>query len=234
MVARKLKIGFWPVKLLLVIEAIGLFTLGNAAPNNLSAGPTPADTCRYFPETGYQACGRFLDYWLNHGGLAQQGFPISQVFDELNPAPPAGDGKVHSVQYFQRARFELHEENSPPFDVLLGLLGSEQFIAKYGPNPVPTITAQSSPNLRFTEINGAAPGSYASATVQSTSGASCSLRYLMPNGKNSLAGGLGLKIADQAGKVNWTWLIAPETFPGQGILYVTCNNETISAPIQIG
>jgi hypothetical protein len=29
------------------------------------------------------------------------------------------------VQWFERARFELHPENAPPFNVLLGLLGNE-------------------------------------------------------------------------------------------------------------
>jgi hypothetical protein len=64
--------------------------------------------------------------------LAQQGYPISEIFDEQNAPPPAGDGQVHKVQYFQRARFEEHLENQPPNDVLLGLLGSEQYGGKYG------------------------------------------------------------------------------------------------------
>src|SRR4051812_21176589 len=92
-----------------------------------------ADNCRTFPETGFTVCGKFLTYWQGHGGLAQQGFPISGVFEEQTQPPPAGDGKVHRVQYFQRARFEEHLENQPPYDVLLGLLGSEQFNAKYPP-----------------------------------------------------------------------------------------------------
>jgi len=92
-----------------------------------------AADCQNFPETGFQVCGKFLTYWKAHGGLAQQGFPISGVFEELNQPPPAGDGKIHRVQYFQRVRFEEHLENQPPYDVLLGLLGREQFNAKYPP-----------------------------------------------------------------------------------------------------
>ena len=92
-----------------------------------------ADSCQTFKETGFTVCGKFLTYWQVHGGLAQQGFPISDVFEEQNEPPPAGDGKVHKVQYFQRARFEEHLENQPPYDVLLGLLGREQFNAKYPP-----------------------------------------------------------------------------------------------------
>lgn len=103
-----------------------------------------ADNCQNFPETGFLVCGKFLTYWKGHGGLAQQGYPISGVFEEQNQLPPAGDGKVHKVQYFQRARFEEHLENQPPYDVLLGLLGAEQFNAKY---PPPTET----PNVKHLE-----------------------------------------------------------------------------------
>lgn len=103
-------------------------TTGNITPTPVEA----ADNCQTFPETGFQVCGKFLQYWQSHGGLAQQGFPISNVFLETNAPPPSGDGKQHKVQYFQRARFEEHTENSYPNDVLLGLLGTEQYTAKYG------------------------------------------------------------------------------------------------------
>ncbi len=89
------------------------------------------DDCETFPQTGFKICGRFLEYWRSNGGLAQQGYPISAVFMEQNAPAPAGDGKVHRVQYFQRARFEQHAENQRPYDVLLGLLGTEQYQAKY-------------------------------------------------------------------------------------------------------
>lgn len=90
-----------------------------------------AEDCQTF-QTGYQVCGRFLTYWRQNGGLTQQGNPISAVFEEKNADPPAGDGKVHRVQYFERARFEEHSENPAPYDVLLGLVGTEQFRAHYG------------------------------------------------------------------------------------------------------
>lgn len=37
----------------------------------------------------------------------------------------APDGRRHAVQYFERARFEFHPANTPPYDVLPGLLGVE-------------------------------------------------------------------------------------------------------------
>jgi hypothetical protein len=106
-----------------------------------------AGECFFFPETGFKVCGRFLEYWRTNGGLAQQGFPISEVFSELNAPPPQGDGQTHLVQYFQRARFEQHLENPAPHDVLLGLLGTSQYQAKYGvkAQPLPSPVAPIAP-----------------------------------------------------------------------------------------
>jgi hypothetical protein len=86
-----------------------------------------APDCRTFPETGKMICGPFLDYWNSHGGLAQQGYPIS---DEV-PDRSDTDGKTYRMQYFERAVFEAHPENRAPSDVLLSLLGAELYNIKY-------------------------------------------------------------------------------------------------------
>ncbi len=78
-------------------------------------------------ENGLCVRGRFADYWEQHGGLRQQGLPISPEFPEISPT----NGQEYRVQYFERGRFEYHPENDTPYDVLLGLLGREQFLAKY-------------------------------------------------------------------------------------------------------
>jgi uncharacterized protein YkwD len=93
--------------------------------------------CQLFPETGKNVCGQFLDYWTTHGGLAQQGLPLTGVFEEMNPPAPLGDGQWHLVQYFERARFEYHPENQPPYNMLLGLVGKEQLETKYSGGPLP-------------------------------------------------------------------------------------------------
>jgi hypothetical protein len=101
-----------------VVGVCGLLVLAGV----LFAGRQPTQArwaCRYFPETGHQVCGRFLAYWNQHGGLAQQGFPLTDELTEWNPT----DRKTNTVQYFERAVFELHPENQPPYDVLLSLLG---------------------------------------------------------------------------------------------------------------
>jgi uncharacterized lipoprotein YbaY/predicted secreted protein len=68
-----------------------------------------------FPETGRCIGGRFLSFWRQNGGLAVFGLPITDQLTENNLP----------VQYFERQRFELHTENAPPYDVLLGRLGDE-------------------------------------------------------------------------------------------------------------
>jgi hypothetical protein len=108
------------VALILLIAAL-------LVPYQRSAHPAGAATDQCFPETGNCVSGLFYQYWLVNGGLAQQGLPLTQEFLERNPT----DGKTYTVQYFERARFEYHPEHDPPYDVLLGLLGREQFLAKY-------------------------------------------------------------------------------------------------------
>ncbi len=91
-----------------------------------------------FPQTGHTLRGGFLAYWQAHGGLAQQGYPITDEYPEVNSV----DGKTYTTQYFERARFEFHpEQNDPQFQVLLGLLGREVLAARY-PNGLPVISPQ--------------------------------------------------------------------------------------------
>lgn len=93
---------------------------------------TPQANCRYFAETGHNVCGDILNAWRASGlefdgragkseaeNLALFGLPISEPQIEDTPS-----GR-YTVQWFERARFELHPENQPPYNVLLGLLGKE-------------------------------------------------------------------------------------------------------------
>src|SRR5438477_60981 len=76
-----------------------------------------------FPETGHAVGGKFRAYWERHGGLAQQGYPLSDEFTEVS----ALNGQPYTVQYFERAVFELHPENASPGDVLLSQLGTFRY-----------------------------------------------------------------------------------------------------------
>jgi hypothetical protein len=80
------------------------------------------DDERCFPETGECLSGRFREYWEQNGDLAVFGYPITPAQPELNRE----DGQTYLTQWFERNRFELHPENPPPYDVLLGRLGDDR------------------------------------------------------------------------------------------------------------
>src|SRR2546430_16183047 len=98
-----------------------------ALPAGAQPLPTQQQPCRTFPQTGKTVCGRFLAYWNSHGGLAQQGFPISSEIPEVSGV----DNKLYTVQYFERAVFEYHSENAAPNDVLLSQLGTFRYKQLY-------------------------------------------------------------------------------------------------------
>lgn len=98
------------------------FTKSSAAPG-----------CRFFAETGHNVCGEILTAWRASGleldgkggkteaeNLALFGLPLSDLHTET-----MADGQQRQVQWFERARFELHPENAAPYNVQLGLLGNE-------------------------------------------------------------------------------------------------------------
>ncbi len=97
--------------------------------------PAPAQpTGTYFAATGHNLSGAFRAYWQAHGGLFVNGYPISEEITERSPT----DGQPYTVQYFERARFELHPEHAgTPSAVLLGLLGvqSAQAAGLLPPSP---------------------------------------------------------------------------------------------------
>jgi hypothetical protein len=99
---------------------------------------------RTFPETGFTVRGLFLRYWLEHGGLPQQGYPISNEFAEVSDL----DGKAYRVQYFERAVFEYHPENQPSHNVLLSQLGTFRYKAKFGEAGAPS----QQPNMQSTQL----------------------------------------------------------------------------------
>lgn len=95
----------------------------------------PDGNCRSFAETGHQVCGEFLQAW-RADGLEMDGQPGKSEAENLAlfGVPLSGprtetlsNGKHHVVQWFERARFELHPDNPPTYRVLYGLLGHEVY-----------------------------------------------------------------------------------------------------------
>ncbi len=126
----------------------------------LSGPPVQAqgESSRYFPETGHTVKGNFLQYWQSHGGLAQQGYPLSEVFTEVSDL----DGKAYEVQYFERAVFERHQEKQPPFDVLLSQLGTFRYRAKYGETGAPAQQPNTQNSQTFAETGHSVGGGFLS------------------------------------------------------------------------
>jgi hypothetical protein len=107
-----------------------------AAPAHAPAAPPPGFA--YFPETGHNIGLKIKRFYDSHGGLDIFGLPLTEVFAE--------DGL--QVQYFERARFELHPELPPEFYVSLSLLGSH-FTAGRAEPAFQWLSASPSPDLDF-------------------------------------------------------------------------------------
>lgn len=94
----------------------------------------------YFEVTGFAVPQVFMNYWRSHGlelgdagisyreSLALFGYPISPAQEETNQA-----GDTVLTQWFERARFEYHPDNTVKYQVLLGLLGTELLEANNTP-----------------------------------------------------------------------------------------------------
>ncbi|MBF6614472.1 MAG: hypothetical protein IVW55_15255 [Chloroflexi bacterium] len=146
-------------KRILSVFTVFATTLALAASFGAQADKASAQQagCQTFPQTGKTVCGTFLTYWQSHGGVQQQGYPISNEFSEVSEV----DGKSYTVQYFERAEFEKHPENQPPYDVLLSLLGTARLKEKYpkgAPEPPPPMNPLATQGMFFPQtgksING--------------------------------------------------------------------------------
>lgn len=122
----------WPYDVLLGRVGIERLARNVLDPRANSVTQQPPGECRTF-ETGYTVCGDLLAAWLSHGrdldsdglnseleSLALVGLPISEPRIER-----LSDGQEHLVQWFERARLELHPQNSWPYNVLFGLIARE-------------------------------------------------------------------------------------------------------------
>jgi peptide/nickel transport system substrate-binding protein len=108
----------------IVYPVVALALMVMAVPTGTFAAPAQQGGSRLFPETNQTVAGRFLEVWSQNGDYATNlyinGFPLTDKHPEIN----FDDGKVYQTQWFERARFEEHPENTKPYDVLLGRLGA--------------------------------------------------------------------------------------------------------------
>ncbi|MBC8076062.1 MAG: hypothetical protein H7Y32_08310, partial [Chloroflexales bacterium] len=73
---------------------------------------------RYFPQTQHVVQYGFKTIWETSGGERVFGLPISEEIKEV-----IDDGEWHTVQYFERARFEFWPGFAPGKRVLISALG---------------------------------------------------------------------------------------------------------------
>lgn len=73
---------------------------------------------RYIPQTQHIIQYGFKEIWETHGAERIFGWPISEEIQEV-----ASDGKVRTVQYFTKARFEFWPERPPGLRVIITPLG---------------------------------------------------------------------------------------------------------------
>jgi hypothetical protein len=84
-----------------------------------SAAQAQAQTIEYFPQTGHNVSGDFLAFYHSVADpTTLYGYPITEAFRTR-------DGLL--LQYFQRARFELHPQNPPGGRVVLTDLGRQLY-----------------------------------------------------------------------------------------------------------
>jgi peptidoglycan-N-acetylglucosamine deacetylase len=117
-VRMELHPGAWPARYDVLLGRLGADLTAHRTqetPFRRVGGGSNAN-CTYYQPTGHWLCYGFRDYWQRNGALEIFGYPISEEFRE--------GGFV--VQYFERARFEWHPENRPPWDILGGHLGRQR------------------------------------------------------------------------------------------------------------
>jgi hypothetical protein len=123
----------------------------------LSAAPDPSRS--FFRESGHSLGGAFGWFWQTRGALAVFGYPISEEFQEASQA----DGRTYLVQYFERAKFEYHPENTgTPYEVMIAPLGRQLLQAD------PLASAAAAPVAPLTLLGQASTGFSTSATERVT------------------------------------------------------------------
>lgn len=126
----------------ILLQLLGVARYTATYPTGASAQSPNQDSGSVFvPETGHRIGNIFYQYWLSHGGLRQQGYPISDEFSEVSDL----NGQPYLVQYFERAVFEHHPENPGPNKVLLSQLGTFLYGSRYSAGGQPLATPAGGP-----------------------------------------------------------------------------------------
>jgi hypothetical protein len=86
-------------------------------------GAAPNPECRYIAETQHNICGSFLQFWQQRTSatltsIQRWGYPLSEA-----QVMTLEDGSDVIAQWFERGRFELHNQTNPP-QIMVTRLGA--------------------------------------------------------------------------------------------------------------
>jgi hypothetical protein len=171
------------------------------------------DSDYFVPPVGHNIFGRFLEYWQDNGGFRQFGLPLTERFRER-----LEDGKEYEVQYFERARFEAHPENTAPYDVLLGQFGRTILASTANQVVAPCATEALRADLIMQAGAGARDGNI---HLINTGITSC-----------SLAGAPQLQVVDGGGNAAPVTISGPQGAPTTVGIAAAGRGQFISVPIR--
>ncbi len=92
---------------------VGAEFLGQQQPAPVAVLPVVPPTnpdVQYFPETRHTVQGVFATYYNRNGGLAKNGYPLTEAYTEQYTDYPY----PVTVQYFERVRMEYHGDPADP------------------------------------------------------------------------------------------------------------------------
>ena len=94
----------------------------------LPVAPPTDPSVQYFVETRHTLQGVFAEYFAANGGLAQNGYPLTEPFIETYADYPY----PVTVQYFERVRMEYHGDPADPLygQMTLGRIGAAVYAEK--------------------------------------------------------------------------------------------------------
>jgi hypothetical protein len=177
---------------------------------------------RYFPQTRHIVQYGFKEVWDTRGGTKVFGLPLSAEIEE-----PLSDGQVHTVQWFERARFEYWGNLPPGKRVLLSALGRQRvpssLTAPLAPNAPP-----SRPLTPGTPTPTPAPSAPPPSQPPPPSGGPLQ-RPLIPQSRNA-------RVVPQAGQPGQTFVFVANGFQSKERVSIWLNlpdSEVVGANFQL-
>lgn len=93
---------------------------------------------------------------------------------------------------------------------------------------LPSVASAAFPPVKFVSVSSPVPrGGTATVTIQTRARTPCVITVFYRSGP-SKAAGLIPKMADEHGRITWTWKVGTRTTPGNWLIRVECGEEDIT------